>query len=67
VASFYNMTNRLAAATDMKPNREYHYLARERPANTGQSGKPERGGAASLPPGSKPAPAARRRQLRRGE
>src|SRR6185436_16540834 len=24
VASFYNMTNRLAAATDMKPNREYH-------------------------------------------
>src|SRR5262245_30285683 len=30
VASFYNMTNRLAAATDMKPNRDYHYLARER-------------------------------------
>jgi uncharacterized peroxidase-related enzyme len=32
VASFYNMTNRMAAATDMKPNLEYHYLARERPA-----------------------------------
>src|SRR5215470_104172 len=30
VASFYNMTNRMAAATDMKPNRDYHYLARER-------------------------------------
>jgi uncharacterized peroxidase-related enzyme len=30
VASFYNMTNRMAAAVDMKPNREYHYLARER-------------------------------------
>jgi uncharacterized peroxidase-related enzyme len=29
VASFYNMTNRMAAATDMKPNREYHYLARQ--------------------------------------
>ena len=30
VASFYNMTNRLASATDMRPNREYHYLAREK-------------------------------------
>jgi uncharacterized peroxidase-related enzyme len=29
VAAFYNMSNRLAAATDMKPNREYHYQARE--------------------------------------
>lgn len=33
VASFYNMTNRMAAATDMKPNREYHFLARERPVD----------------------------------
>jgi uncharacterized peroxidase-related enzyme len=32
VASFYNMTNRMAAAADMKPNREYHRMARERPA-----------------------------------
>ena len=24
VAAFYNMTNRLASATDMRPNREYH-------------------------------------------
>jgi uncharacterized peroxidase-related enzyme len=32
VAGFYNMSNRLAAATDMKPNREYHYLMRA-PAN----------------------------------
>jgi uncharacterized peroxidase-related enzyme len=30
VASFYNMSNRMAAATEMRPNREYHYLARER-------------------------------------
>jgi uncharacterized peroxidase-related enzyme len=28
VASFYNMSNRMAAATDMKPNREYHYQGR---------------------------------------
>jgi uncharacterized peroxidase-related enzyme len=28
VAAFYNMTNRLASATDMQPNAEYHGLAR---------------------------------------
>jgi len=28
VAGFYNMSNRIAAATDMKPNREYHYMVR---------------------------------------
>ncbi len=28
VAAFYNMSNRLAAATDMRPNREYHYMMR---------------------------------------
>ena len=28
VASFYNMTNRLASATDMRPNEEYHAMAR---------------------------------------
>ncbi len=27
-ASFYNMSNRMAAATDMTPNREYHHMAR---------------------------------------
>ena len=31
VASFFNMSNRMAAAVDMKPNREYHHMARERP------------------------------------
>jgi len=30
VTGFYNMSNRIAAATDMKPNREYHYMARDR-------------------------------------
>jgi len=28
VAAFFNMTNRLASATDMQPNPEYHTLAR---------------------------------------
>jgi len=29
VAAFYNMTNRLASATDMRPNRAYHAMARD--------------------------------------
>lgn len=32
VAGFYNMTNRLASATEMRPNREYHYVARDKTA-----------------------------------
>jgi uncharacterized peroxidase-related enzyme len=28
VASFYNMSNRMASATDMRPNAEYHAQAR---------------------------------------
>jgi len=28
VAAFFNMTNRVAAATDMRPNAEYHSMAR---------------------------------------
>ncbi|MGE0627878.1 MAG: peroxidase-related enzyme [Hyphomicrobiaceae bacterium] len=30
VAGFYNMTNRIASATEMRPNTEYHYAARKR-------------------------------------
>lgn len=30
VAGFYNMSNRLAAATEMRPNDEYHHMAREK-------------------------------------
>jgi uncharacterized peroxidase-related enzyme len=37
VAAFYNMSNRLAAATEMKPNREYHFMAREAAADTGKA------------------------------
>jgi uncharacterized peroxidase-related enzyme len=27
-AAFYNMSNRLAAATEMRPNKEYHFMGR---------------------------------------
>jgi uncharacterized peroxidase-related enzyme len=30
VTGFYNMSNRIASATDMRPNKEYHHLARDR-------------------------------------
>jgi uncharacterized peroxidase-related enzyme len=29
VSGFYNMTNRLATAVEMEPNRDYHFAARE--------------------------------------
>jgi len=31
VASFFNMSNRMASAVDMRPNAEYHAMARARP------------------------------------
>ena len=33
VAGFYNMTNRLATATEMRPNRQYHYVMRDQLAD----------------------------------
>ncbi len=63
VASFYNMTNRMAAATDMKPNREYHYLARERPKDAAQASGRARSSGAAAAAGS----ASVRRRSRRGE
>jgi len=30
VAGFYNMSNRIATAAEIRPNREYHYMVRER-------------------------------------
>ena len=42
VAAFYNMSNRLAAAVDMRPNREYHYMVRE-PAD-GEAGQAAQAG-----------------------
>ena len=32
VAGFYNMTNRVASAVDMQPNKEYHYRNRSAPS-----------------------------------
>jgi len=51
VAAFYNMSNRLAAAADIRPNREYHYMVRERVDGHGPALRPtspaEPGAAAS--------------------
>ena len=65
VAAFYNMSNRMAAATDMRPNREYHYMVRERaggePRNPAQDQR--------APPPASPlsrSSAARRRRSRAG-
>ena len=63
VAAFYNMSNRLAAATDMKPNREYHYMAREQtgpeaPTHTAAHRPPPAGARPTEPPN------ARRRRVR---
>jgi uncharacterized peroxidase-related enzyme len=38
VAAFYNMSNRLAAATDMRPNQQYHFLMRARAGETPSAG-----------------------------
>jgi uncharacterized peroxidase-related enzyme len=64
VASFFNMSNRMAAATDMKPNREYHYQARERP---GQPAAASRRSSAARSSAPAAAPAAPARRARRGE
>jgi uncharacterized peroxidase-related enzyme len=39
VAAFYNMSNRVAAATQMRPNRDYHYLLRQQADLAPQTGK----------------------------
>lgn len=67
VASFFNMSNRMAAATDMRPNPEYHYLARERasaPARGSRAGSSAVSATSSAPAA---APASPARRSRRGE
>jgi uncharacterized peroxidase-related enzyme len=64
VASFFNMSNRMAAATDMKPNPEYHYLARER---TGGPARGSRSGGSALSATPAAAPKSPARRVRRGE
>jgi uncharacterized peroxidase-related enzyme len=63
VAAFYNMSNRMAAAVDMRPNREYHYMVREQTGGEAREPAPDH---RTSPP---PAPlsrgsAARRRRSR---
>jgi uncharacterized peroxidase-related enzyme len=68
VASFYNMTNRMATATDMMPNREYHYAGRERPEVAVRDAARSGRGAGSTPRAAPAAaPASARRRTKRGE
>jgi uncharacterized peroxidase-related enzyme len=62
VASFYNMSNRMAAAADIRPNSEYHYMARER-----TDGGHGRGAKAAVSTAAAAAAASPRRRSRRGE
>jgi uncharacterized peroxidase-related enzyme len=64
VASFFNMSNRMAAATDMRPNPEYHDQARER---TGEPVAASRRGSDGRTSAPAAAPAAPARRSRRGE
>jgi uncharacterized peroxidase-related enzyme len=64
VASFYNMSNRMAAATDMAPNPEYHYMARER---VGGPAAGSRRSSAGQPPTPAAAPTSPARRSKRGE
>ena len=63
VAGFFNMSNRMAAATDMKPNREYHYVSRERASDSALASS--RGAVPAPAPTA--AAASPRRRAKRGE
>jgi uncharacterized peroxidase-related enzyme len=61
VAAFYNMSNRLAAAVDLRPNQAYHYIARERaPAPAEREGRTT--GVSALGAAREPAGSGRRRR-----
>ncbi len=62
VAAFYNMSNRMAAATDMRPNEEYHFIARERAGTEKVStAPPHRHASAARPLDDRPRAATRRK------
>ncbi len=61
VAAFYNMSNRMAAATDMRPNREYHYMVREPAGGEARKPTPEQRTSPPSPPLSRGSAARRRR------
>jgi uncharacterized peroxidase-related enzyme len=54
VAAFYNMSNRLAAAADIEPNREYHYMVRERAGAAANAQVKAEGPASAGRPGEEP-------------
>jgi uncharacterized peroxidase-related enzyme len=58
VASFYNMSNRLASAADIRPNSEYHYWVRER-AHAVPEERQEKAARRGAPPRQPPRRAAR--------
>ena len=58
VASFYNMSNRLASAADIRPNSEYHYWVRA-PAQTVPEERQEKTARRGAPPRQPPRRAAR--------
>jgi uncharacterized peroxidase-related enzyme len=62
VASFYNMSNRMASATDMRPNPEYHYWARDRAEPPAPASRRRAGGTARPLPAAGRGAANRRRQ-----
>jgi uncharacterized peroxidase-related enzyme len=68
VASFYNMTNRMAAAIDMQPNREYHHMARLQPSQqpSGQTVAQRPVAARAAPRSSAPGRTPGRGRSRRG-
>jgi uncharacterized peroxidase-related enzyme len=61
VAAFYNMSNRMAAAVDMRPNREYHYMVRERTGGEARAPTPDRRTSPPSAPLSRGSAARRRR------
>ena len=58
VASFYNMSNRLASAADIRPNSEYHYWVRA-PAQAVPEERQEKPARRGAPPRQPPRRAAR--------
>ena len=61
VAAFYNMSNRMAAATDMRPNREYHYMVREQAGGEARKPTPDHRASPAAAPLSRGSAARRRR------
>ena len=61
VAAFYNMSNRMAAATDMRPNREYHYMVREQTGGEARKPAPDQRASPPSPPLSRRSPSRARR------